>query len=216
MPLPAAVTRHLQGPPLPLPALADRCHEQWWRLPPRARSLLAVLAVAALIAGAEARVAAVRAQWEGPPQRALVATTAGAVGQAPRVRVARLPPALVPPDAPHEVPDGARLAFALPAGSVLTRAHLSPRGPAAGLPDDLRVVPVPVDPGWDVRAGGRVDVWTLSSPGTSQRIAERRPVLAVLADDDPPTALVGLTGPEVAAAMRGFAAGEVLLTHAPP
>lgn len=212
----AAVTRHLQGPPVALPAVIDRCSEHWWRLSPRSRAALVLLALIALVTAGELRVALVRHQWDGPPRRALVATTDVAVGHAPQVRAVRLPPALVPVNAPQHVAEGTRLAFALPEGTVLTRAHLSARGPAAGLSQDLRVVPVPVDPGWDVRAGGWVDVWALSSPGGSTRIAEHRPVLAVLSEDDPPSALVGLATTEVAAAMRGFADGEVLLTHAPP
>jgi hypothetical protein len=212
----AAAARHLQGTPVALPAALDRCSEHWWRLPPRARAALVLLALIAFVAAGEKRVAAVRDQWGGPPRPALVATGHIAVGQAPQVRAVRLPPALVPDDAPQQVPADARLALALPKGAVLTRAHLSPRGPAAGLAHDLRVVPVPVDPGWDVRAGGWVDVWALSSSAGSTRVAEHRPVLAVLSDDDPPSALVGLAPTEVAAAMRGFADGEVLLTHAPP
>ena len=176
-----------------------------------------MLALVGLVAIGEARIAHVRNQWGGPPRRALVAIEAGAVGQTPKVRAVSLPPALVPPDAPQQVDDDATLAFALPGGAVLTRGHLSARGPAAGLTSDLRVVPIPVDAGWDVHAGGWVDVWALSSPDGSVRIAQRRPVLAVLSTDgDPPSALVGLAEPEVAAAVRGLANGEVLLTHAPP
>lgn len=211
-----AVTRHLQGPPVALPRVLDRCSEQWWARSPRTRGALVLLAVLALVTATELRVALVRGQWGGPPRQALVATTDVSVGQVPRVRAVRLPPALVPANAPQHVADGARLAFALPEGAVLTRAHLSARGPAAGLSQDLRVVPVPVDPGWDVRAGGWVDVWALSPSAGSTRIAEHRPVLAVLSEDDPPSALVGLGTSEVAAAMRGFSDGEVLLTHAPP
>lgn len=216
MPARTARTRRLQGPPLALPPALDRCSEQWWRLPARARALLVLLAVTTLVAGGEVRVAQVRDRWGGPPRRALIAVDDGTVGQAPRVRPVRLPPALVPPDAPQHVDDRARLAFALPEGSVLTRGHLSPRGPAAGLPPDLRVVPVPVDPGWDVRSGGWVDVWALASAGRSTRIAQRRPVVAVLSEDDDPSALVALATGEVAAVMGGLAEGQILLTHAPP
>ena len=211
-----AVARHLQGPPVALPSVLDRCSEHWWGWSPRTRAALVLLALVALVTAGELRVALVRDQWGGPPRRALVATADVPVGQVPHVRAVHLPPALVPDDAPQHVADSTRLAFALPEGTVLTRAHLSPRGPAAGLAHDLRVVPVPVDPGWDVRAGGWVDVWALSPSAGSTRIAEHRPVLAVLSEDDPPSALVGLGTTEVAAAMRGFADGEVLLTHAPP
>lgn len=215
--MPESLLRRLiNGPPLALPALPDRVSEQWWRLPPRARAALALLSVIALLAGTELRVTLVRGTWGGPPRRALVAVRASAVGERPSVKAVSLPPALVPADAPQTVAADARLAFALPAGTVLTRAHLSARGPAAGLPADLRVVPMPVDPGWDVRSGGWVDVWTLTTSGGSTRIAAHRPVLAVLTDDEPPSALIGLATGEVAAAMRGLATGQVLLTHAPP
>lgn len=208
--------RRVDGPPIALPAVLDRCSERWWRLPPRARGGLVVLAALVLVGAMQARVAQVRSAWGGPPRRVLVAVHDAGVGERPPVRATLVPPALAPRDAPQRVSHDARLAFALPAGTVLTRSHLSARGPAAGLPPDLRVVPMPVDPGWDVRSGGWVDVWALTTTGASTRIAEHRPVLAVVTDDDPPSALVGLATDEVAAAMRGLAGGQVLLTHAPP
>jgi hypothetical protein len=178
--------------------------------------VVGVLAIALAIVGCELRVAQTRNRWGGPPRRALIAVRDVPVGQHPQVRAVRLPAALVPPDAPQDVDDNARLAFALPEGAVLTRAHLSDRGPAAGLSDDMRVVPIPVDPGWQVRAGGSVDVWALATPGQSLRIARRRPVVAVTGDEDQPSALVGLATTEVTAAMRGLVEGDIVLTHAPP
>jgi hypothetical protein len=210
------LTGFLQGPPFALPAALDRCSELWWGLSPRTRTALGLVAVALMLVGCELRVAQVRSAWGGPPQRALVAVQDGPVGARPRVRAVRLPPALVPPDAPQEVEDGARLAFALPEGAVLTRGHLSARGPAAGLPDDLRVVAIPIDPGWHIHAGGRVDVWALATPGQSRRIARQRPVVAVTGDDNRPSALVGLGATEVSATMRGLVEGDIVLTHAPP
>jgi hypothetical protein len=212
----AMLSRHLQGPPVALPAALDRCSEQWWRLPPRSRMAVGVLAFAVLLVGCELRIAQARDRWGGPPRRALIAVRDSAVGEPPQVRAVRLPPAMVPPDAPQRVDDATRLAFALPEGAVLTRGHLSARGPAAGLRADLRVVPIPADPGWEIRAGGWVDVWVLASPSQSTQIARRRPVVAVTGDDDEPSALVGLAPTEVAAAVRGLAEGQILLTHAPP
>jgi len=216
MSLRVTLSRRLQGPPVALPAALDRCSEQWRRLPPRGRMAVGVLAFAVVLVGCELRIAQARDRWDGPPRRALIAVQDSAVGQPPQVRAVRLPPAMVPPDAPQQVGDDARLAFALPRGAVLTRGHLSARGPAAGLPSDLRVVPIPADPGWDIRAGGWVDVWALASSGQSTQIARRRPVVAMTADDDEPSALVGLAPGEVAAAVRGLADGQILLTHAPP
>jgi hypothetical protein len=215
MSLRATLADRLQGPPLALPAALDRCSEYWWRLPPRARAAAAVLAVLVFVAGGELRIAQARDQWGGPPRRALVAVRDTAVGQPPQVRAVRLPPALVPPDAPQQIDDGARLAFALPKGAVLTRGHLSARGPAASLQPGLRVVPIPIQPGWDVRAGGWVDVWALAAPDQSTPIARQRPVVAVMIDADQQSALVGLAANEVAAAVRGLVDGEILLTHAP-
>ena len=212
----ATLADRLQGPPIALPAALDRCSEFWWRLPPRARAAATVLTLLAFLAGGELRIAQARNQWGGPARRALVAVRDTPVGQPPQVRAVRLPPALVPPSAPQDVDDGARLAFALPEGAVLTRGHLSARGPAAGLQRDLRVVPIPIEPGWDVRAGGWVDVWALAAPNQSTPIARQRPVVAVTTDDDQQSAMVGLAASEVAAAVRGLVDGEILLTHAPP
>lgn len=207
----------LTGAPPALPGPLDRCSERWWLLPARARHLVVALVVVLLLAGGEWRVRRVQAAWGGPPRRALVAVESAAVGDRPRVRPVELPPALVPPDAPQAVDGDARVALALPRGAVLTGAHLSPRGPAVGLPDGLRVVPLPVPAGPGTVAGARVDVWTLTTaPGRSQRIAIGRPVVGVSGDDDERVALVGLSTAEVAAAVHGLADGEVLLTHAPP
>jgi hypothetical protein len=210
------LTGTLQGPPVALPAALDRCSELWWGLSPRTRMAVGMLALALALIGCEVRVAEARNRWGGPPRRALIAVRDVPIGQHPQVRAVRLPPALVPPDAPQDVDDSARLAFALPEGVVLTRRHLSDRGPAAGLPQDLRVVPIPIDPGWQVRAGGWVDVWALATPGQTMRIARHRPVVAVTGDDDRPSALVGLATTEVTAAMRGLVEGDIVLTHAPP
>lgn len=211
------VRTHLAGAPPALPSALDRCSERWWLLPARTRHLVVLALVALAVTGGEWRVRRAQARWGGPPRPALVAVEASSVGDPPRVRTVDLPPALVPTGAPRAVDGDARLALALPEGAVLTRAHLSPRGPAVGLPDGLRVVPLPVPAGPGIASGGRVDVWTLTSgPGTSQRIAVGRPVVAVSGEDDERVALVGLSTTEVAEAMRGLADGEVLLTHAPP
>lgn len=217
MSLRSRVHTQLTGAPPALPGLLDRCSERWWLLSARARHLVTVLVIAVAVAGGEWRVRRAQAVWGGPPRPALVAVEAAAIGDPPRVRAVRLPPALVPPGAPREVEGDARLALALPEGAVLTRAHLSPRGPAVGLPAGLRVVPLPVPAGPGIAPGGRVDVWTLTAvPGVSERVAVGRPVVAVSGEDDERVALVGLSTTEVAAAMRGLADGEVLLTHAPP
>ena len=63
---------------------------------------------------------------------------------------------MVPAAPPRWVDSDGRLALALPAGAVLTRAHLSPEGPAAGLDPELRAVPLPVPPGLDIAVGAKV------------------------------------------------------------
>ncbi|HEX6256402.1 MAG TPA: hypothetical protein VFZ70_11405 [Euzebyales bacterium] len=208
--------RHLDGPPYALPAALDACSERWWRTTPRRRALALVAAFLAVVAVGQWWTAHVHRRWGGPARRALIAVEHANVGDRPQVRSVLLPPAMVPADAPRSVDGDERLALALPASAVLTRAHLSPEGPAAGLDPELRAVPLPVPPGLEVTAGGTVDVWVLeAAPDRSRRVAERRPVLRVSAGDDP-VALVGLATAEVAATMRGLAGGDVLLTQAPP
>lgn len=218
MPSLSRLTRSLHGPHPALPAPLDRCSERWWRLPPRLRLLTVALAVCSLLAMDQWRVAHAQQRWGGPARRALVAVELAHVGERPELRAVSLPPAMVPPNAPQHIPEDARLALALPEGAVLTRAHLSPRGPAVGLDPGLRVVPLPVAPGLDIAAGARVDVWVLTDgPDRSRRVARGRAVLAVsTADDEDPVALIALAAGEVAAAVAGLASGDVLLTQAPP
>lgn len=211
--------RHrLDGPPPVLPAALDRCSEWWWTRSTRVRCVLVIVLVIGLLGCGELRIRSAQARWSGPPRRALVAVADGRIGNRPQVRALTLPPTLVPGDAPRSVPDDARLALALPSGAVLTRGHLSPDGPTAGLADDLRLVPVPVESGWDVRSGVRVDVWVVAAaPEVSRRVAQGRPVVAVTHDDrNDPSALVGLRTDEVGPVMQGLASGQVLLTQAPP
>ncbi len=212
------LVRRLQGPLPALPTAVDRWCERWWRLPPRVRVLLILLLLAVALIAGEARVARAQRRWGGPPRRALIAVADAHVGAKPDLRQALLPPAMVPPHALQTVAPDTRLALALPEGTVLTRAHVSPRGPAVGLDPGVRVVPLPVQPGLDIHPGGSVDVWVLAAaPGRSRRVAQRRPVVGVTTtDDDEATALVGLATGEVGATMRGLADGQVLLTQAPP
>ncbi|MBW3606186.1 MAG: hypothetical protein KY460_15045 [Actinobacteria bacterium] len=182
------------------------------------RLVVVAAACTMVLLAVHAHVARVQARWGGPPRRALIAVDDASVGARPELRAVLLPPAMVPRDAPQSLEPDVRLALALPAGAVLTRTHVSPRGPAVGLDPHLRVVPLPVESGLDITPGGRVDVWVLAAaPGRAQRVARRRPVVGVADDDaDQPTALVGLATHEVAAALRGLAEGQVLLTQAPP
>lgn len=208
----------LREPHPALPRPLDALSECWARRAPRARTLVVLTGLLALLAGTEARVAAIRAAWGGPPVRALVATADLAVGARPAVEEVTLPPRAVPPSAVTEAPEDARLALALPKGAVLTSAHLAAAGPAAGLDPTLRVVPVPVEVGWGVEQGGWVDVWVLgAAEDGSSKVAEQRPVVEITEDEmGAGTALIGLGADEVARTMQGLAVGQVVLTQAPP
>lgn len=207
----------LTGPHPSLPWPLDAAAERWARLRPRVRVLLVLGTMLALLVATQLRIQAADDRWGGEPVRVLVATRDLRVGAPPTdvERVAR-PPAAVPPTAvTSEPPADTTLAFALPQGGVLTETHLDPRGPAAGLEAPLRAVPIPVEEGWAVTAGGWVDAWVLGvgdEPATL--VASSRPVLELR---DGEVALVALDREEeVGPVTTGLALGRVLLTHAPP
>lgn len=207
----------LSGPHPSLPQPLDAVAERWAHLRPRVRTLVVVGAVLALLAATQLRIQAADRQWGGEPVRVVVASRDVGVGE-PATAVERVvrPPVAVPPGAVTDAPPAhAPLAFALPEGAVLTEAHLDPRGPSAGLEDGLRAVPVPVEEGWAITAGGWVDAWVLGvgeQPATL--VASSRPVLELREGE---VALVGLDrDEEVGEVTTGLALGRVLLTHAPP
>ncbi|HVL98367.1 MAG TPA: hypothetical protein VM324_03655 [Egibacteraceae bacterium] len=219
-PLFARIRATLHGPYPALPRPLDAAAERWAALSPRVRLLAAVTAVVAVTGGLEARVQVAEDRWGGTPVRVLVAPADLPVGApATGLRRVGLPPAAVPPRAVVDPPPAdAVLALALPEGAVLTAAHLDDRGPAAGLSEDLRAVPVPVEEGWLVTPGGWVDVWVLG-PGDEPAtlVARSRPVLEVRDDGPAMTALVALHADnEVGPATAGLALGRLLLAHAPP
>lgn len=206
----------LYGPPLVLPPAADRLAVHWARVPPRVRVLVAALAVLLLLAGTEVRVRRAESRWGGAPVTAWVAVADAGVGEVPELARLRLPPGALPA-APAPAPaTGTPLTLALPQGAVLTEQHLSPAGPAVGLPPGTRLVPVPVDDGWGVAAGGRVDVWTVGRDGAGRRVAQARPVLEVRADESGDlTALVAVEEDRVTDLASGLADGGIVLSHAP-
>lgn len=209
--------RMLHGPYPRLPRPLDWCSDQWSALRPRVRVLAALTAAVLAVLAVDARVRAAESRWGGAPSVAYVATRALPVGAAVEaVERVRLPPAAVPGDALQQIPGGARLAYALPAGAVLTAGHIDRRGAAVGLADGLRAVPIPAEEGWGVVAGGWVDVWVLGSGESgSTLVARSRPVVEVRSDPTGLTALVGLSAEEVGRATAGLAVGGVLLAHAP-
>lgn len=209
--------RFLRGPHLPLPRPLDAASEWWSGRAPRTRMIAVALAVVALILLFDARSRAIDGRWGGEPRAVLVADDDLAIGDpVTDVRTVRMPPSVVPPRALHEVPDGAVLSHALPRGSVVTATHIDPRGPAAGLAEGMRAVPIPTEPGWGVVEGGWVDVWTLGTGDSpSELVARGRPVVEVIAGSAGLTSLVGMDDDEVEAVTRGLALGRVLLAHAP-
>lgn len=210
-------TNLLTGPHPRLPRPLDSTAERWARLRPRVRALLALGTVLALLVAMQLRIQAADDRWGGEPVRVLVATRDLQVGAPPTdVEPVARPPVAVPPAAVTGGPPAdTTLAFALPQGAVLTEAHLDPRGPAAGLETPLRAVPIPVEEGWAVKAGGWVDAWVLGvgdEPATL--VASSRPVLELREGE---VALVALDREqEVGPVTTGLALGRVLLTHAPP
>lgn len=217
--------RMLAGPALALPRPLDAVSEWWAARPPRLRAVLIACVLLGLALGIRGRVDAADARWGGEPVPVLVAVADLPVGAVPgdRVELRPWPPVAVPPGALAELDDGAALALAAPAGTVLTTAHVDARGPAAGLDSDLRAVPVPAEEGWGLVPGTWVDVWVLggvgggaTADGPATVVAHGRPVLDVRVDGMSSTALIGLAEDEVAAATAGLAVGRLLLTHAPP
>lgn len=216
-PLLRRVSAQLDGPYPRLPRPLDALSEGWARLRPRARLLVGALAVLVVASAVPARIEREERRWGGAPVQVLVAAEDLPVGATHlTVRPAEYPPAAVPAGAVDDLPEGASLALALPEGSVLTAAHLDPRGPAAGLAEGFRAVPVPVEESWGIVGGGRVDVWVLGAEGQPARqVASAVPVLEVAEGGTGQTALVGLSEEDVGPTTEGLAAGRVLLTHVP-
>lgn len=210
--------RLLSGSYPRLPGPVDWCSEQWAALRPRVRMLAVLTLIVAAAMFAMTRVQAAEQRWGGTPRRVLIATRDLAVGDpATSLRMVRLPPDAVPDTALSQVGVGVRVTLALPAGAVLTSAHIDPRGPAAGLGAGLRAMPIRAEEGWGVVSGGWVDVWVLGdAEGGSRLVAQSRPVVEVRRDTGGLTALVGLAEPEVAATTAAIGTGGVLLAHAPP
>lgn len=211
------VRRQAQRPPAVLWRPLDLVAERWARLAPRGRLAcwaLLLVAAAVLYAG---RVARADDRWGGTPVTVLVAAEPLPAGVEQLELLPRpLPPAAVPPGAVQEVPEDASLAYALPAGSVLTAAHLDVQGPAVGLAEGMRALPLAVDEDWGVVAGGFVDLLAPVGEGGSERLAASRPVLEVRGDRDRRTALVGLDEKEVEDVTAALELGHLAVTHAPP
>jgi len=204
--------RWLPGPPLRLPAVADRIAEGWWRLTPRARTVLTVGAVLATLSAVLLRV--VLSPY-GPPATVIVTTTdldAGAVVGTSDVTVARWPRTLLPPApaATREDLAGARLTMAVTAGTVLTVRHVRDDGPLADLAAGAAGVPVPTAALRGAAVGARLDLVTVAGDGTGRVVARDVRVLAVEGDTVWLEVARDRAADVAAAVMRGTLSGAVL------
>lgn len=210
----------LNGPPFVLPRPVDWMSRAWAHLAPRVRSLMVLSIMLTVLAATHLRVVRAESRWGGEPVTAWVATTDTGVGMVPDLRQVRLPPLAIPPasvTSTQSAMSGRPLTMALPAGGVLTELHTAAAGPAVGLPAGDRLVPVPVDEGWGVTAGGTVDVWIRSVDGDGARlVAAERVVVDVRADESGDlTALVAIDREAVPEVTGGLARGSVSLSHVP-
>lgn len=211
------------GHPVVLPKLIDAAARRWAGVAPRIRFVVIIAATSAVLLASHARVLVAEARWGGTPVEAWVATRDAGVGETPDLRRVRLPPRALPAAPVTSLDPDATLAIALPEGAVLTERHVSPAGPAAGLPAGARLVPVPVDDGWAVTAGGRVDVWiahpvaaTAATSPEADLVARDRPVVDVRTDESGDlTALVSIDAGDVPDVTTGLLEGSVILSHTP-
>lgn len=200
------------GPPLRLPVAADRIAEGWWRLTPRTRAAVGVVAVVALVTAVVARLAL---SPYGPPTVVLVTRGDLAVGSTvdpDDVDRTRWPVGLLPAARPVTRAElaRARLATDVPAGTVLTRAHLRDAGPLATLAEDAAAVPVPAELLRGVTPTARLDVVGVAGDGSGRVLARDTRVLAV--EDGTVWLEVGrdAAADVAAAALRGTLSGAVL------
>ena len=202
----------LPGPPFLLPGIADRIAEGWWRLAPRARTLLTTAAALLAVTAVLLRIALAP---YGPPVTVLVTTGELAVGASPGpgdVTAATWPRGLLPPSAPATRDDlaGARLTVGVVAGTVLTRDHLRDDGPLAGLSAGSAAVPVPPALLRGVREGVRLDLVAVSGDGSGRTLARDVRVLAVEHDAVWMEVARERAADVAAAALRGTLSGAVL------
>jgi Flp pilus assembly protein CpaB len=206
------VSPWLPGPPLRLPAVADRVAEGWWRLTPRARALLVLLAAGVTLAAVLLRV--VLSPY-GSPVAVLVTAVdlaAGVVPDAADVTTASWPRTLLPAAeaATREDLGRSRLTMDLIAGSVLTRDHLRDDGPLAELTAGAAAVAVPLGMLRGAGTGARLDLVTVAGDGTGRSIARDVRVLAVEGDTVWLEVARDRAADVAAAVLRGTLSGAVL------
>jgi len=155
--------------------------EGWWRLTPRARSVILLLAAVTAAAVVLLRVAL---SPYGPPVDVLVTTrdlAAGARLGPDDVALRRWPRDLLPPEPlrdPAALVD-APLTTRVTAGTALTAGHLRDEGPLAGLGVDRAAVVIDATLLRGVAVGTRLDLVGVAGDGSGRTLARDSRVLAV-------------------------------------
>jgi Flp pilus assembly protein CpaB len=186
------VRREVGGAPFVLPSWLDALSDRWWGLTPRIRASVVVAMVLVVAVAATARVAA---SPYGPPVPVLVATSdlpTGTVLDEGVLRAERWPAQLAP-DGGRTDPSGT-LTAPLPAGAVLTGAHVTEDGVGGMVGPGRAAVPLPAELVPELAVGTVVQVITSGPDGGGIVLADRAEVVA--ADG----AALWLATPELAAA----------------
>jgi hypothetical protein len=158
--LPGRLLRIVDGAPPSAPAALDGLAERWWRLPPRLRAALVVVASLTLLAAGTLHLT--RSPW-GAPVTVLVAADdleVGATLTAGDLRRADRPAGLLPDGALRDASPalGATVVAAVPAGGVVTDRHLGDGGLGAAVPAGHAAVALPADLVPALPAGARLDL----------------------------------------------------------
>lgn len=164
------------GAPLVLAPWLDALSDRWWGLTPRTRTVLATCLVAALLSGAALRTAA---SPYGTPVAVLVAAEdlpAGAELDPSVLQRARWPGELVPEG--YRLDATGTLTAPLPAGAVLTDAHVTDRGLGGLLDATDSAVPLPAELVPPLPVGTVVQVVATGVDGTGTVLADRAEVIA--------------------------------------
>lgn len=180
MHLPPPLDR-LDGPPLSLPRGLDAVSERYWRLGPRLRAVVALVAIISLAVGVAGLVG--RSPWGGSVEVTVAARglPAGHVLTEGDLRTVPWPEGLVPQDAVTGSVVGT-LVGVLPEGAVLTEAHLGRGGLGALVKKGRAAVAIPLDLVAEHTLGAVLDVVGTDGRGGVRTLAQRARVLA--ADGD--------------------------------
>jgi len=178
---PSGSLRRSDGPPLRLPAVADRVAEGWWRLSPRRRGAIAIALGTALTLAALLRVAL---SPYGPPLPVVLAARDLAVGTrlVPSDLVTTRWPMTLVADHLIALPAdaiGSTLSIGVPAGTAVSRRHLEGDGVSGALVQWAVAVPVPAELLPPLVAGGHIDVIITLGDGSGRAAANDVRVLSV-------------------------------------